>query len=145
MRRILVTAGLMAGLIGATTVPAAAQGWGYAAYDEPWGVGVRVGGVGVGIGAPAYGAYAADYGYAPAPGYAYSAATDQAIKRLSRATLMTQVTLTPTPIRRDRRTDTKARMRTAIGWDTDGAAPEWRHEARSGKACARVTQSARRA
>ena len=74
MRRILVTAGLMAGLIGATTVPAAAQGWGYAGYDEPWGVGVRVGGVGVGIGAPAYGAYAADYGYAPAPGYAYSAA-----------------------------------------------------------------------
>jgi hypothetical protein len=61
MRRILVTAGLMAGLIGATTVPAAAQGWGYAAYDEPWGggVGVSVGGVGVGIGAPAYGAYAA--------------------------------------------------------------------------------------
>jgi len=66
----------MAGLIGATTVPAAAQGWGYAAYDEPWGggVGVSVAGVGVGIGAPAYGGYAADYGYARAPGYAYSAA-----------------------------------------------------------------------
>jgi hypothetical protein len=75
MRRIIGIAGLMAGLIGATTVtvPAAAQGWGYAGYDEPWGVGVSVGGVGVGIGAPAYGAYA-DYGYAPAPGYAYSAA-----------------------------------------------------------------------
>jgi len=65
----------MAGLIGATTVPAAAQGWGYDGYDQPWGagVGVSVGGVGVGIGAPAYGAYAADYGYAPAQGYAYSA------------------------------------------------------------------------
>jgi hypothetical protein len=76
MRRILVTAGLMAGLIGATTVPAAAQGWGYAGYGEPWGpgVGVSVGGVGVGIGAPADGAYAADYGYEPRPGYAYSAA-----------------------------------------------------------------------
>jgi hypothetical protein len=66
----------MAGLIGATTVPAAAQGWGYAAYDQPWGagVGVRVGGVGVGIGAPSYDAYALDYGYAPAPRYAYSEA-----------------------------------------------------------------------
>jgi len=62
----------MAGLIGATTIPAAAQGWGYAAYDQSWGtgVGVRVGGVGVGFGAPAY----TDYGYAPAPGYAYAAA-----------------------------------------------------------------------
>ena len=58
---------------------------------------------------------------------------------------MTQVTLTPYSYSSDRRTDTKARMRTAIGWDTDGAAPEWRHEARFGKACARVTQSARRA
>jgi len=66
----------MAGLMGVTTVPAAAQGWGYAAYDEPWGAGVgaSVGGVGVGISAPAYRSYAADYGYASAPGYAYSAA-----------------------------------------------------------------------
>jgi hypothetical protein len=70
MRRILGIAALMTGLIGATTVPAAAQGWGYSDYDRPWGagVGVSVGGVGVGVGAPAYGAYAAD------PGYAYSAA-----------------------------------------------------------------------
>src|SRR5205814_1209637 len=70
MRRILGIAGLMAGLIGATTVPAAAQGWGYGAYDGSWGpgVGVNVGGVGVGIGAPAYGAYAAD------PRYVYSGA-----------------------------------------------------------------------
>jgi len=76
MRRILGIAGLMAGLMVATAVPAAAQGWGYAAYDEPWGagVGVRVGGVGVGIGAPAYGTYAADYGYASPQGYAYPAA-----------------------------------------------------------------------
>jgi len=60
----------MTGLIGATAVPAAAQGWGYSDYDRPWGAGVRVsvGGVGVGVGAPAYGAYAAD------PRYAYSAA-----------------------------------------------------------------------
>jgi hypothetical protein len=66
----------MAGLIGATTLPAAAQGWGYAAYDEPWGagIGVNVGGVGVGIAAPAYGAYAANYDHTAAPGYAYSAA-----------------------------------------------------------------------
>ena len=70
MRRILGIAALMTGLMGATTVPAAAQGWGYSAYDRPWGagVGVSVGGVGVGVGAPAYGAYAAY------PGYAYSAA-----------------------------------------------------------------------
>src|SRR3954467_7765275 len=63
-----------------------------------------------------------------------SAATDQAITRLSQATLMTQVTLPRTPIRRDPPTDTKARMRMAIAWDTDGAAREWRHGARSGKA-----------
>src|SRR3954468_16827757 len=76
MRRILGIAGLMAVLMGATAVPATAQGWGYATYDEPWGagIGVRVGGVGVGLGAPAYGAYAADYGYASPPDYAYSAA-----------------------------------------------------------------------
>jgi len=75
MRRILGIAGLMAGLIGATTVPAAAQGWGYTAYNEPWGpgVGVSVGGLGVGIGAPAYGAYAVDDGYVAGPSYAYSA------------------------------------------------------------------------
>lgn len=70
MRRTLGIAALMTGLIGATTVPAAAQGWGYSDYDRPWGpgIGVSVGGVGVGVGAPAYGAYAAY------PGYAYSAA-----------------------------------------------------------------------
>ena len=68
MRRGLAITALMAGFVGVTTIPAAAQGWGYAAYDEPAGVGVSVG-----FGAPAYGAYAANY-YAPGPGYAYGAA-----------------------------------------------------------------------
>ena len=69
MRRGVAIAALAAGFVATATLPAAAQGWGYAAWDEP------VGGVGVsvGFGSPGYYGYAAEYpaGYYARPGYAY--------------------------------------------------------------------------
>jgi hypothetical protein len=69
MRRGVAIAALAAGFVATATLPAAAQGWGYAAWDEP------VGGVGVsvGFGSPGYYGYAADYpaGYYARSGYAY--------------------------------------------------------------------------
>src|SRR3954453_2961049 len=76
-----------------------------------------------------------------APIFAF-AATDPAITRPDRATLITRVTLTP---RRNRPSDTKARMGTASASDTDRAAPESQHEARFGKAWAPAPHSAQRA
>jgi hypothetical protein len=69
MRRGVAIAALAAGFVATAALPAAAQGWGYAAWDEP------VGGVGVsvGFGSPGYYGYAADYpaGYYARPAYAY--------------------------------------------------------------------------
>jgi hypothetical protein len=68
MRRGVAIAALAAGFVATAALPAAAQGWGYAAWDEP------VGGVGVsvGFGSPGYYGYAADYpvGYYARPAYA---------------------------------------------------------------------------
>jgi len=69
MRRGVAIAALAAGFVATAALPAAAQGWGYGAWDEP------VGGVGVsvGFGSPGYYGYAADYpaGYYGRPAYAY--------------------------------------------------------------------------
>lgn len=69
MRRGVAIAALAAGFVATATLPAAAQGWGYAAWDEP----VGGGGVSVGFGSPGYYGYAADYpaGYYARSGYAY--------------------------------------------------------------------------
>src|SRR5262249_32470509 len=80
MRGGLTIAALMAGFITMSTLPAAAQGWGY--YDG-WSGPPRGFGISIGFGSPYYGDWG--YGYAgppaayvyPAPaGYAYSAPVD---------------------------------------------------------------------
>src|SRR6516165_3931298 len=77
MRRGLTIAALMAGFVTMSTLPAAAQGWGY--YDG--GPSPRGFGISIGFGSPyygnwGYGGYAgppAGYAYSAPAGYAYSA------------------------------------------------------------------------
>ena len=68
MRRGLTIAALMAGVVTMSTLPAAAQGWGY--YDS--GPSPRGFGISIGFGSPYYGDWGYGYGGPPA-GYAYSA------------------------------------------------------------------------
>jgi hypothetical protein len=81
MRTAFAIAAVTAGL-AMTTVPAAAQGWGYAGYDQPGGYDAyaySAPGACTCVGPPAaYGysrTYAPGYAYAPQPGYAYSSTT----------------------------------------------------------------------
>ena len=67
MRRGLTIAALMAGFVTMSTLPAAAQGWGY----EGWGGPPRGFGISIGFGSPYYGNWG--YGYAAPAAYAYSA------------------------------------------------------------------------
>ena len=67
MRRGLTIAALMAGFVAMSTLPAAAQGWGY----EGWGGPPRGFGISIGFGSPYYGNWG--YGYAAPAAYAYSA------------------------------------------------------------------------
>ena len=82
MRTAFAIAAFTAGLAAMTTVPAAAQGWGYAGYDQPYGYeayAYSAPGACTCAGPPAaYGysrTYAPGYAYAPQPGYAYSSTT----------------------------------------------------------------------
>jgi hypothetical protein len=78
MRRGLTIAALMAGVVTMSTLPAAAQGFG---YYEGWNGPPRGFGISIGFGSPyygnwGYGGYAgppAGYAYSAPPGYAYSA------------------------------------------------------------------------
>jgi hypothetical protein len=81
MRTAFAIAAVTAGL-AMTTVPAAAQGWGYAGYDQPGGYEAYAysapGACTCAGPAAAYGysrTYAPGYAYAPQPGYAYSSTT----------------------------------------------------------------------
>src|SRR5262249_37458321 len=67
MRRGLTIAALMAGFVTMSTLPAAAQGWGY--YDG-WSGPRRGFGISIGFGSPYYGGWGYGYG---GPAYAYSA------------------------------------------------------------------------
>jgi hypothetical protein len=78
MRTAFAIAAVTAGL-AITTVPAAAQGWGYGGYDQPYGYEAYAysapGGCTCGGPPAAYGysrTYAPGYAYAPQPGYAYA-------------------------------------------------------------------------
>ena len=81
MRRGLTIAALMAGFVTMSTLPAAAQGWG---YYEGWNGPPRGFGISIGFGSPyygnwGYGGYAgppAGYAYSAPAGYAYSAPVD---------------------------------------------------------------------
>src|SRR5215831_7914899 len=66
-RRGLTIAALMAGFVTMSTLPAAAQGWGY----EGWGGPPRGFGISIGFRSPYYGNWG--YGYAAPAAYAYSA------------------------------------------------------------------------
>jgi hypothetical protein len=74
MRKGVAVAVLSASFVATTALPAAAQSWGYAGWDEP-----AASGVSVGFSSPGYySGYAADWGYpagdyAARSGYAYSA------------------------------------------------------------------------
>src|SRR6516165_7954984 len=68
MRRGLTIAALVAGFVTMSTLPAAAQGWG---YYEGWSGPPRGFGISIGFGSPYYGNWG--YGYAPPAAYAYSA------------------------------------------------------------------------
>ena len=69
MRRGLTIAALMAGFVAMSTLPAAAQGWG---YYEGWSGPPRGFGISIGFGSPYYGDWGYGYGGPPAA-YAYSA------------------------------------------------------------------------
>jgi hypothetical protein len=81
MRRGLTIAALMAGVVTMSTLPAAAQGFG---YYEGWNGPPRGFGISIGFGSPyygnwGYGGYAgppAGYAYSAPTGYAYSAPVD---------------------------------------------------------------------
>src|SRR5215467_15680764 len=68
MRRGLTIAALMAGFVTMSTLPAAAQGFG---YYEGWSGPPRGFGISIGFGSPYYGNWG--YGYAAPAAYAYSA------------------------------------------------------------------------
>src|SRR5215472_4965217 len=80
MRRRLTIAALMAGFVTMSTLPAAAQGFG---YYEGWGGPPRGFGISIGFGSPYYGNWGygdagppAAYAYSAPAGYAYSAPVD---------------------------------------------------------------------
>jgi len=72
MRRGLTIAALMASFVTMSTLPAAAQGFG---YYEGWSGPPRGFGISIGFGSPYYGNWGYGYGGPPAA-YAYSAPAD---------------------------------------------------------------------